>query len=61
MNIILRIYHLFKNGTTDEKVEMIMREPMRKLEKTNQTIIKVNRLMCSESVTYKIAKAVGAL
>lgn len=61
MKILREIYHLFIGGKTDKKVEEIMREPMNKLEETNQTIKKVNRLMSSKTVTYKIAQAVGQI
>lgn len=61
MKFIRQLYHLFRDGKTDKQVETIMEEPFKKIDETNKKIENINRLMCSKSVTYKIAQATGAL
>lgn len=60
MNRTLYIIYLFFNGRTDREVKSILDKPIDKIDRTTKSIQKVNRLFCSKSITYKIAKATGS-
>lgn len=63
---LMRIQHVFLriiklDGETDEKVEMIYRQPIKQLKEVDKQLKKVNKLMYHKDVAYHIAKSMGIL